>query len=92
MKKTNTSIAMLLAVCMLSSCATVFGGKITEAQRTRPLPGQPSRAIRPVALIADLFFWPGIIIDFATGAIYRPEKAEVKKEPEAKKDLAEVKI
>lgn len=65
---------MALAVCFLSSCATVFGGRVTEAQRTKPVDGQPSRAIRPVALIADiLLFWPGTIVDFATGAIYKPE-------------------
>lgn len=68
----NALIA-LTSISSLSSCATVFGGKVTEAQRTRPLAGEPSRPIRPVALIADiLLFWPGAIVDFATGAIYRP--------------------
>jgi hypothetical protein len=29
--------------------------------------------VRGAALIADvILFWPGAIIDFATGAIYRP--------------------
>jgi hypothetical protein len=58
----------------MSSCATVLGGRVTEYQRTKPAPGQPQREIRAGALIADvLFFWPGAIIDFVTGAIYRPQ-------------------
>ena len=58
----------------MSSCATVFGGRVTEYQRTRPLAGQPQREIRAGALIADvILFWPGAIVDFATGAIYRPK-------------------
>lgn len=68
------SLVLVVAACMFcSSCATVFGGSITECQRTRPGMNQPSRAIRPVALIADIFlFWPGLIIDFADCAIYQP--------------------
>ena len=66
-------ITLTLAVCFLSGCATVFGGRVSEAQRTKPATGEPSRAIRPVALIADIvLFWPGVIVDFATGAIYKP--------------------
>lgn len=58
----------------LSSCATVFGGKVTQAQKRKPLPGESQRPIRPVAMIADiLLFWLGLIVDFATGAIYKPE-------------------
>ncbi|MTI30631.1 hypothetical protein E1171_07385 [Cytophagales bacterium RKSG123] len=57
----------------MSSCATVFGGRVTEYQKTKPLPGQPQREVRVGALIADIIlFWPGAVIDFATGAIYRP--------------------
>lgn len=57
----------------LSSCATVFGGKVTECQRTKPVAGEPSRKVRAGALIANiLLFWPGVIVDFATGAIYKP--------------------
>lgn len=66
-------LAMLLIVATLSSCATVFGGRVTQCQRTRPAAGQPTREIRAVALIADvLLFWPGAVVDFATGAIYKP--------------------
>ncbi len=67
------AFAILLVASMLSSCATVFGGRVTSCQRTKPAAGQPSREVRAGALIADiLLFWPGAIVDFATGAIYRP--------------------
>jgi UPF0716 family protein affecting phage T7 exclusion len=74
MKKT---VMTLLAICVIAttmtSCATVFGGKVSDCQRTKPAKGQPTRQIRAGALIADvLLFWPGIIVDFATGAIYKP--------------------
>gem|GEM_PF-378683 len=72
-KKISQILAMLLLAVLFSSCATVLGGRITACQRTIPAPGQPSREIRGAALIADIvLFWPGAIIDFATGAIYRP--------------------
>ena len=68
----NMLIAVLLT-SSLSSCATLFGGSVTAAQRTKPLPGEPTRPVRVVALIADIIlFWPSVIVDFATGAIYRP--------------------
>lgn len=76
----NTMIPMkkLIAVgfiaLMLSSCATVFGGPVTAHQKTKPAPGEPQRDVRVVALIADiLLFAPGLIVDFATGAIYKPK-------------------
>lgn len=65
--------AIVLITASLSSCATVFGGKVSECQRTKPAAGQPARQVRAGALIADiLLFWPGAIVDFATGAIYKP--------------------
>jgi hypothetical protein len=68
-------IAVGLCVILLSSCATVFGGRVTEHQKTKPKPGETQREIRVAALIADiLIFWPGALVDFATGAIYKPEK------------------
>ena len=64
---------ILLLLSCLNSCTTVFGGRVTEAQRTPPKAGEPTRSIRAVALIADIvLFWPGLIVDFATGAIYKP--------------------
>jgi hypothetical protein len=66
-------IPAFFALCILQSCATVFGGHVNTYQRTRPLPGQQQRPLRVGAFIADiLLFWPGAIIDFATCAIYRP--------------------
>jgi hypothetical protein len=70
------AIAILLIACTLSftSCATVFGGHVNAYQRTKPKPGQQQRPLRVVAFVADLvLFWPGLIVDFATCAIYRPQ-------------------
>lgn len=59
----------------LTSCATVFGGRVSEYQKRKPMPGEQQRQVRTGALIADiLLFWPGAIIDFATGAIYKPQR------------------
>jgi hypothetical protein len=56
-----------------TSCATVFGGSVDECQRTKPSPGQPARQVRAAALVCDiLLFWPGVFVDFATHAIYKP--------------------
>ena len=75
MKKMKNVIVIGLVAIMMSSCATVFGGKVTDYQRTRPAAGEPTREIRAGALIADiLLFWPGVIVDFATGAIYKPKR------------------
>lgn len=72
-KKIFNFLAIVIIAAMMSSCATVFGGKVSECQRTKPAAGEPSRALRGGALVADiLLFWPGVIVDFATGAIYKP--------------------
>lgn len=64
---------LIFATFLGSSCATVFGGKVSTCQRTKPLAGEPSRQVRVAALILDVvLFWPGAIVDFATGAIYKP--------------------
>jgi hypothetical protein len=77
----------VMILSSLSSCATVFGGRITEAQRTRPAEGEPSRKIRAVPLIADIIlFLPGLAVDFITGAIYKPEGNGVSKPSKAKAD------
>jgi hypothetical protein len=73
MKKLSYLLFLLFILFYCSSCATVLGGKVSECQRTKPAAGEPARKVRAGALIADiLLFWPGAIIDFATGAIYRP--------------------
>lgn len=74
MFKLRQLLAFGLIATTLSSCATVFGGHITDYQRTRPLPGQPQREIRVAALIIDVFLVGllGAGVDFATGAIYKP--------------------
>lgn len=73
--KIRQLVACVLVGSTLSSCATILGGPITEYQRTKPLPGQPQREVRVGALIADLLLVGllGAGIDFATGAIYRPQ-------------------
>lgn len=72
-KKVINVLGMLVIAVTLSSCATVFGGQVSQCQRTKPAEGEPARAIRGGALVADiLLFWPGAIVDFATGAIYKP--------------------
>lgn len=70
----NVIVVGMLAI-MMSSCATVFGGKVTSYQKTKPKGGEQQREVRVGALIADIIlFWPGAIVDFATGAIYKPQK------------------
>lgn len=72
-KKVLNLLTIVALAATLSSCATVFCGPVSACQRTKPAPGQPSRSVRSGALIADiLLFCPGTIVDFATGAIYKP--------------------
>lgn len=72
MKKTSFRLVMAFVILTsMSSCATILGGPITNQQKMKPM--SRHREIRTGALIADiLLFWPGAIVDFATGAIYRP--------------------
>jgi hypothetical protein len=79
MKKMILLITGFILILELTSCATIVGGQVTESQRRKPLPGEQSRQIRVGALIADAVFFGGlgILIDFATGAIYKP--VEIKK-------------
>jgi len=72
-KRILNVLAVVIVAATLSSCATVFGGTVSACQKTKPAVGEPSRSVRGVALVADiLLFWPGTIVDFATGAIYKP--------------------
>lgn len=75
MKKT-ICIVLVAMTLLLSGCATILGGQITECQRTKPLPGQPSREVRAGFLIVDIIFLaiPFTVVDFITGAIYKPCK------------------
>ena len=76
MKKVTLVFALAFALTF-QSCATIMGGPITEHQANRPGPGEPPRQIRPVPLIANvLLFWPGVFIDLATGAAYKPEPSD----------------
>jgi hypothetical protein len=79
MKKMILLITGFILILELTSCATIVGGQVTESQRRKPLPGEQSRQIKVGALVADAFFFGGlgILIDFATGAIYKP--VEIKK-------------
>ncbi len=66
-------VALLFAVIVLPSCATIFCGPVSACQRTKPNVGEPQRAVRVGALVLDIIlFWPGAIVDFATAAIYKP--------------------
>ncbi|MEI6585872.1 MAG: hypothetical protein WCL56_07290 [Sediminibacterium sp.] len=77
MKKTakNLLVVLLATITLLSSsCATILGGKVSDYQRTKPTQGQPARKLRVVAFLGDVCFGlVPVIVDFATGAIYRPE-------------------
>lgn len=73
MNKLLKRTSILLVVFLFSNCATILGGKVTDYQKTKPMPGELQRDIRLVALLADIIlFWPGAVVDFATGAIYKP--------------------
>jgi hypothetical protein len=79
LKKVGFAIIFFSVIICFPSCATVLGGKISECQRTKPVAGEPSRKLRAGAMIADiLLFWPGTIVDFATGAIYKPCEKKIK--------------
>jgi len=74
MKKILKIFVIGLLAFSMTGCATLFGGAVTPYQKTKPAPGEQQRQVREGALIADiLIFWPGAVVDFATGAIYRPE-------------------
>ena len=80
MKKVTLVFALAFALTF-QSCATIMGGPITEHQANRPGPGEPPRQVRAGAMIANvLLFWPGVFIDLATGAAYKPLKSEKKEE------------
>jgi len=64
---------LLIGSMMLPSCATILGGKLTDCQKQKPSTG--SRQVRVGFLVADLFFGVvPLVVDFATGAVYKPCK------------------
>jgi hypothetical protein len=81
MKKT---LSVIIAACIvLTSCATIFGGKVTPCQKMKPEPGQPRRQLRVAPLILDSFttLFVGLIVDFGTNAIYKPcDRPKISKE------------
>jgi hypothetical protein len=84
-KFTLVALAALSLTSSLSSCATVFGGRVTQDQKMRPAAGEPQRKVRVGALVADILLFPliSIPIDFATGAIYQPKRNMAQQAPEA---------
>lgn len=72
MKRICIGLLCLSLLFSTTGCATVLGGTISSSQKTKPAPGQQQRDVRVGWLIADiLLFAPGLIVDFATGAIYK---------------------
>ena len=56
-----------------TGCATVFGGKVDDCQRAKPKDGEPTRRVRVGAMIADIVLFPlGLVVDFASNAMYKP--------------------
>ena len=87
---TLIGLASLSVAGSLSSCATMFGGRVTAQQKQRPEAGQPARQVRVGALIADILLFPliSIPVDFATGAIYQPRVVGAQKAPVAPQAVA----
>jgi hypothetical protein len=74
MRKILLVFLLVLSVVSMTSCATIFGGQIDSCQVNKLGWGQPRRKIRVFALVGDLVVFPGLIIDFADCAIYKPCK------------------
>lgn len=67
-------VALMMAT---SSCATILGGQKTDHQANKPECGEPRRQVRVGFVVANLLlFPPGLLIDFATEKIYKPEPRE----------------
>lgn len=72
MKRIYIGLLCLSLLFSTTGCATILGGPISSSQKTKPAPGQQQRDVRVGWLIADIIlFAPGLIVDFATGAIYK---------------------
>jgi len=73
MKKLIGFLFVGVLFLQITSCATIIGGQVTSYQKTKPLPGQPQREVKIGPLLCDVLFWggAGLVVDFATGAIYK---------------------
>ena len=72
MKKIVRLLLIAFLALQMTGCATILGGPVTASQKQKPAPGQQQREVRVGWLIADIIlFVPGLIVDFATGAIYK---------------------
>ena len=88
---TLLALAAIILSGSVSSCATVFGVRVTAAQKRKPQSDEPTRQVRVGALIADILLFPlvSIPVDFATGAIYKPKQGVAQKAPAAQPLTAE---
>lgn len=89
-KKTVLALVLLGGISMsLTSCGTVFGGRRTACQKTKPVAGAPRRQLRPVPFIFDIICPLPLIslgIDFATRSIYRPCRQQNQNNTPAQQD------
>ncbi len=75
--KKLTLIFLSSLIIFQCGCATLFGGRVTECQKTKPAPGEAHRKIKPGAFTVDFIIGLAtleipLMIDFATSAIYQP--------------------
>ncbi len=83
MKKIKMLSAITLIAIVMSSCGVILGGKIQSCQRDKPTSNEEKRKIRPWALVGDIILVETIIpiiVDFATGGIYKPCDKQQKQE------------
>lgn len=67
-------IIIIIACLMFSSCATILNPASTSYQKTKPTEGQPQREIKTNYVLLDIILFPlGLVLDFATGSIYKEE-------------------
>ena len=72
MKSFTRYFLVIMLSLSMTNCATILGGPVTASQKQKPAPGQQQRQVRAGWLVADIIlFMPGLIVDFATGAIYK---------------------
>ena len=96
MKKIFLIFSAAIILFFQCGCATLFGGKVTQCQKTKPAKGEAHRKIKSGAFIVDVIVGLGIFqiplaIDFLTRAIYQPcDNSATPPKPEPpKKDNAQ---